>query len=240
LTLSPENTKLLADWDIPLVFVDSAPPAGAAHLPRLGTDNHAASLLVGEHLAGHGYKEWLFLAYPARWSTRGDREGGLTTAARRHKARLVVVESENDDLAAYRALAGHLDACNRRPEVLIAGNNPMLLGALRLLRDRHMRVPGDIAVVSFDEFAWASLLEPPMTVLNEHSEQIGQLAGQTLSKIIEEQAENEKAGGPAAPVYRAEYQQLIPAELIVRESCGGRITVSMPAPDARSITNLAG
>ena len=228
LTLSPENAKLLADWDIPLVFVDSAPPAGAEHLPRIGTDNHAASLLVGDHLAGHGYRDWLFLAYPARWSTRGDRERGLTEAALRHGAHLAVVESENDDEAAYAALAAHLDGNRRRPEVLIAGNNPMLLGTLRLLRDRGLRVPGDVAVVSFDDFPWAGLLEAPITVLNEHSERIGQIAGRTLAEIVEGQAENEKAGRSAKPVYGGAHQQLIPAELIVRESCGCRPGLRLP------------
>jgi LacI family transcriptional regulator len=230
LTLSSENAKLLTDWDIPLVFVDSAPSVGMEALPRLGTDNHAASLLVGEHLAAHGYKEWLFLAYPARWSTRGDRERGLVEAAVRHGAHLVVAESENDDKAAYAALAAHLDAHRPRPEVVIAGNNPMLLGALHLLRDRGMRVPRDVAVVSFDDFAWAGLLEVPVTVLNEHSERIGQIAGRTLAEIVEGQAENEKAGRPSKPIYHDTYQKLIPAELIVRRSCGCGPRSQLPAP----------
>jgi len=37
LTLSPHNAKLLADWDIPLVFVDSAPSNGDHHFPGITT-----------------------------------------------------------------------------------------------------------------------------------------------------------------------------------------------------------
>ncbi len=93
LTLTSENAKLLALWDIPVVFVDSSPPHTAPELPSVTTDNYSASLLVGQHLADHNFRDWLFLVYPARWSTRFNRERGLREAAKRHGARLVVLES---------------------------------------------------------------------------------------------------------------------------------------------------
>ena len=54
-TLQPESLTLLAKWDIPVVFVDS-PPYGEHSFPCVTTDNYHASLLVGNHLAQHGYK----------------------------------------------------------------------------------------------------------------------------------------------------------------------------------------
>lgn len=219
LTLTPENTKLLADWDVPVVFVDSAPPPNAADFPSVTTDNYNASLLVGGHLAEHGYKDWLFLVYPAKWTTRFDRERGICDAAARHGARVTILESENDAISAHRTLADHLGS-DALPDVLIVGNNPLLLGAMKLLRDREIVVPGAMGLVAFDEFAWAPLLDPPMTVLNERSEEIGRLAAETLSRIIDGQAEAEKRGQAKAPVYRPEYQRQVPAELIIRRSCG--------------------
>jgi LacI family transcriptional regulator len=134
LTLKPENTKLFANWDIPVVFVDSSPPANAANFPSVTTDNYNASLLVGQHLAEHGYKDWTFLVYPTKWSTRFDRERGIRDAARLHNARVDVIECDNDSEAAYEALGVHLSKSKPVPQVLIAGNNPLLLGALKLLR----------------------------------------------------------------------------------------------------------
>ncbi|WP_208636371.1 LacI family DNA-binding transcriptional regulator [Mesorhizobium helmanticense] len=220
LTLRPENAELLASWDIPVVFVDSSPPENAKNFPSVTTDNYNASLVVGQHLADHGYKDWLLLVYPAKWSTRFDRERGLVEAARRHGAELVVLESENDAVSAHSTLAAYLDRAGRLPHVLIAGNNPLLLGALKLLRERSITIPADIAVVGYDEFAWAPLLDPPLTVLNERSEEIGRRAAQTLAGIIEAQAEAEKQGQSKSPLYRPEYQQQVAAELVIRKSCG--------------------
>jgi LacI family transcriptional regulator len=220
LTLSPENTKLLANWDIPVVFVDSSPPATARDFPSVTTDNYSASLTVGQHLAEHGFKDWLFLVYPPKWSTRFDRERGIRDSAKTHRARIVVLESENDAASAHATLAKHLDVSGPLPDVLIAGNNPLLLGALNLVRERNIGVPADMALVGYDEFAWASLVDPPLTVLNERSEEIGQRAAQTLTRIIDGQAEAEKRGRSKAPVYLPEYQQQVPAELVIRKSCG--------------------
>jgi LacI family transcriptional regulator len=220
LTLSAHNAKLLRDWDIPVVFVDSAPPASEPDVPSITMDNFAASLQVGDHLAGHGYRDWLFLAYPGRWSTRAERERGIREAARRHGARLVVVESENDAESAYRTLAEQLHALESVPRAIVASNNPMLHGTLRLLQDRRISVPAAVAVIAFDEFAWAPLLNPPLTVLNEDSEAIGVLAAEILTRIIDEQVEAERHGGDTTPVYLPQDRREVSGDLIVRQSCG--------------------
>lgn len=220
LTLRPENTKLLAQWDIPVIFVDSSAPSGGLDFPSITTDNFNASLMVGQHLADHHYEDWLFLVYPAKWSTRLDRERGIREAARLHDAKLIVLESENDAASAYRTLAEHLKSADHLPRALIAGNNPLLLGSMQLLSDRGISIPDELAVVAYDEFAWSALTNPPMTVLNENSEEIGRLAATTLRGIIEEQIKAERNGTSTSPVYRASDRQQVPARLIVRCSCG--------------------
>ncbi len=220
LTLSAENTTLLANWDIPVVFVDSSPPESAPDFPSVTTDNYNASLMVGAHIASLGHKEWLFLVYPAKWSTRFDRERGIRDAAALHGAAVTILESENDSASAYRTLAAHLEGLGHLPDILIVGNNPLLLGALKLLRDRGIVVPDQMALVAYDEFAWSTLIDPPLTVLNERSEEIGRRAAETLARIIDGQSEAEKRGETKAPRYLPDYQQQVPAELVIRRSCG--------------------
>jgi DNA-binding LacI/PurR family transcriptional regulator len=131
-----------------------------------------------------------------------------------------VVESANDAASAQDALKQYLDHAAHTPDVLIAGNNPMLLGALEHLSMRGLRIPSDIAVVGYDEFAWSNLVQPPLTLLNERSGEIGQEAARTLSEIILAQEESEKRGQGSVPLYRPGHQKQVAAELIVRQSCG--------------------
>ncbi|GAA5040447.1 LacI family transcriptional regulator [Thermocatellispora tengchongensis] len=221
LTLAPHNMKLLEDWDIPVVFVDSIPHESATRVPSITTDNFSASMKVGAHLGEHGYRDWLFLAYPARWSTRAERERGIRAAALKYGAGIEVIESENDVESAYATLTAYLDTPGRAlPRAVIAGNNPMLHGALRVLHARGVRIPDDVAVVAFDEFAWAALLDPPLTVLNEDSETIGVIAAQTLTRIIDDQIKAELRGDPPTPAYRPEDRRELSSDLIIRRSCG--------------------
>jgi LacI family transcriptional regulator len=219
LTLRQRNLDLLHDWDIPVVFVDAAAPADGPVVPSITTDNLAASGAVGDHLAGHGYVDWLLLAYPARWSTRVPREAGLRAAADRHHARLTVLESENDVESGVRTLRAHL-ADHPWPRALVAGNNPLLQAALLVLREEELRVPDDVAVIAFDEFPWAPLLDPPLTVLDEHSELIGEIAAQTLTRVIDDQVDAERDGRAETPSYRSSDRREVAFDLVVRRSCG--------------------
>jgi LacI family transcriptional regulator len=221
LTLSSENVKLLESWDIPVVFVDSAPPEDATQVPSILTDNYAASMKAGAHLAQHGYTDWLFLAYPGRWSTRAERERGLHEAAMKHGAALQVLETENDSDSACRTLSSYLNTPGRTlPGAIIAGNNPLLHGVLSALKQHAIVVPTQVALMAFDEFAWAPLLDPPLTVVDEDSESIGVLAAQTLTRILDGQLEAERRGDPPVPSYRPEDRREVNADLIVRQSCG--------------------
>jgi len=220
LRLSSDNTALLEKWGIPLVFVDSSPAEDHSHLPSVTTDNHNASLLVGEHLFSHGYKRWLFLVYPSKWTSRLQREQGMREAARINGAEIDVIESENDPTSAAAVLADYLDRHGRLPDALITGNTPLLLGAMNVIRDRSIRIPDDMAVIGFDEFAWAPFIDPPVTVLDERSEEIGRIAAATLARIINTQSEKEGRGEAAHPEYLAEFKQQVPATLVLRRSCG--------------------
>nr|WP_255679425.1 LacI family DNA-binding transcriptional regulator [Jiella flava] len=221
LTLLPESVKRLEDWEIPIVFVDSSPPEELPYVPSVTTDNYNASLLVGAHLQSHAFQDWLLLVYPPIWSSRKERERGLRDAAAKAGATIEVVEAGNNAASASKALRDCLGRRGGRlPDILIAGNNPILLGAFQVARERNTIIPDNMAMVCFDDFPFAPYLDPPVTVLNERSEEIGRLSAHMLTEIMSAQIEARKAGKPAAPIYTNEHQLQVPVDLVVRRSCG--------------------
>ncbi|GAB3815721.1 LacI family DNA-binding transcriptional regulator [Tessaracoccus terricola] len=219
LTLSASNYEKLTEWGIPVVFVDSHPPDSAHGAASVTTDNVSAASQVGAHLAQHGQDDWVLLIYPHLWSTRASREAGLKTAAERHGATLSVVECANDPASAKEATRRMLEErTSGKPFAFIAGDNPILLGALTAIREQELAVPRDICLLSFDEFEWAPLVDPPMTVVDEDSRAIGELAAKTLRQVIH------RNSGPEAPAagirYIDEDVKEVAANLLVRKSCG--------------------
>jgi LacI family transcriptional regulator len=211
-TYSPtrENMRRLAAWRLPILFVDCLPPAGYEHLPCITADNYAASREVGNHLAGHGYGTWAFVAHTPTWGTRQPREMGLCDAASSHGAKVEIIEGGNDSETACRAVAALLDSRPRRawPDALYASNTPLLHGTLRALNDRSVRIPQDIALVAFDEFDWAALLSPPITVVDQRIPEIGAAAGGRLLDLFGHSSDTGEIVGVVKPYLR------------IRASCG--------------------
>ncbi|RQP12228.1 MAG: LacI family transcriptional regulator [Microbacteriaceae bacterium] len=186
-SLGESSLRAIREWDIPLVFVDSLPPAAAEPCPFVGCDNRLAGELVAEHLAGLGHRNAVFLGFPADWNTRLPREAGFRDAASRLGMSVTTVESENTAEGAYAAMRGHLaEVGSGSFDAIYASNTPLLHGVLRALRDEGLSVPESVSVVGFDEFEWAELLSPSVTVVDQHIEQIGREAGRLIAEIVTE------------------------------------------------------
>jgi DNA-binding LacI/PurR family transcriptional regulator len=70
-------------------------------------------------------------------------------------------------------------------------------------------VPQDVAVVAFDDFVWAEMVDPPITVVDQDAAAIGRAAGSLLLKNLKEPM-GERDGG----------NLVLTPRLRVRKSCG--------------------
>jgi len=215
--LAPDNLRLITEWNIPLIFVDCIPPKRYARYPAVACDNEQASRQVADHFAAHGYRRWAFVGYPKRWSSRLPRERGFVEAAARHGAAVDVIEAGNDPVTPYQAvsryLAGHPAGT---VDAIYCANTPLLQGTLCAIREDGRGVGTDLGVIAFDDFDWATLLQPSITVVDQHIEDIGRDAA---ARLLAELADGpEAAAGTGA--------RLISPTLIVRQSCGCDITLA--------------
>jgi LacI family transcriptional regulator len=216
-----ENMQTLSNWRAPLLFVDCLPPEGYERFPSVMTDSRRGSLQVGRHFAVHGYRSWAFLGHTPSWMTRRAREAGFREAATECGASVDVIEGGNHSRTAYESVRIFLSAKRRTewPRALYASNEPLLNGALRALRERGARIPEEIAIAGFDDFAWADLLDPPVTVVDQQIAEIGRISGEKILSEIE--------GEPSGDLHL-----LTPPILRIRGSCGGRASAERKLPIA--------
>jgi LacI family transcriptional regulator len=106
--------------------------------------------------------------------------------------------------AAYYALQQLLDLPDC-PTAIFVTNNQMTLGTLHALKERKLRCPEDISLISFDDHEWAPLFSPPITTVRQPTYQLGQTAAGLLMRLIK----GEEVGYPSP----------LPVEFIIRESC---------------------
>ncbi|WP_223172455.1 substrate-binding domain-containing protein [Microbacterium sp. NIBRBAC000506063] len=67
---------------------------------------------------------------------------------------------------------------------LFAANDQMALGALRALAESGRTVPGDVAVVGFDDVTDAADYRPPLTTVRQDFDALGEAAVATLTAVI--------------------------------------------------------
>ena len=111
--------------------------------------------------------------------------------------------------AGLRAMTAIL-ALEDRPTAVISGNNLMTLGALQAIYECKLRIPADIAVVGFDDMAWANSLNPPLTTIAQPTHELGMVAAQLLLDRINDSQR------PCRHV-------ILDTQLIVRESSGAHV-----------------
>lgn len=68
---------------------------------------------------------------------------------------------------------------------LFVANNLMSVGAMTYLTEHGIAVPDDIAIIGFDDYRWADITSPPLTVIKQPVEQIGAAAATELLEQIE-------------------------------------------------------
>lgn len=206
--VSTESVERFIRAEIPAVYIDCAPNPDVTYLPGVVTDNELGGRLAGEHLVEHGYQEFCFIGHPEVWSTRAGREHGFLQATSGH-GHTSIVNGGYNATETRAAVERFLDETGRTPDCLFATNEAMLRGAIDAFHARGLRVGHDVGAISFDEFDWAAYLDPPLTTVDQHIDELGTTAATMLFDLIE------NPGGPR----RSEVRKLAPT-LIVRDSCG--------------------
>lgn len=107
---------------------------------------------------------------------------------------------------AYR-LTKELMALAEPPTALFATTGNLALGAFEALRELGLRIPGDVSLLSFDNYPWTSVVTPALDVLEQPVEVMGRAAARLVLQEIAE---------PGRPVERLRFG----GTLLKRGSCG--------------------
>jgi LacI family transcriptional regulator len=204
----PEVTKLL-EAQIPLVGVDLDVAGPSA--TNVASDSVGGARLAVRHLHGLGHRRRIAtIAGPQDSKPGADRLVGF-----RAELQALGLESrpEYEQIGDWYTESGEqamrkLLALPEPPTAVFAAADLMAVGAIKAARAAGLRVPGDLAVVGFDDIQLASLLDPALTTIRQDKVGVGRAAARALL----EQIENPETT-PAALT--------LPVELVVRTSCGG-------------------
>lgn len=200
--VEPENTldhltELHRDG-LPIVLIDDR--GHHPEFPSVVTTNHEGGASAARHLRAAGRTRPLVITGPQGFGCVRDRLAGFVSVL---PTDLVVRGDFTESCG--RLAVEQLLATGVEFDSVFAHNDITAAGVLRALRAAGRTVPGDIAVVGFDDIPMAEHTEPPLTTVRQPTRQMGETAARMLLSHL---------GGtpvPDAPV-------VLPTELVVRHS----------------------
>ena len=191
------------NFPLPIVVVDR--PIVNGDVDAVLLDNVAAAYRLTTHLIEQGYQRIGILS--SEMSTGQERQLGYEKALRAHGFTLQTEYMKNiapKVEAGYEATLKLLDTVVP-PDALFTINSLLAAGALQAIRERNLTIPDDIALVTFDETTWASLVQPAITLIAQPTYEIGKTATELLLQRIAD---------PGRPTRRV----ILTGQLLVRGS----------------------
>ena len=194
----------LQESGIPWVMVGRPEAAGISYVDA---DNFGGARDAAIHLGNLGYQRIAFIGAPAATTVGLDRlrgfKEGLTACGLRLDDELYT-SGDFSELSGYQAIRRLIPS---QPEAVFVASDTMALGVLRALNEAQLSVPQDIALASFDGFASSRMAIPALTTVRQLVPAAGTRAMEILLSLI--------SGEISSPV-----NDVLPTELIVRDSCG--------------------
>lgn len=186
-----ELARRINAFPIPIVVASQDHPL--LRCPVAYFDNYHAAYDVVTHLVSAGHREIAFISCPLEDPQAGEmRRQGFLDAMR--SAALPVRDTfvhHADDFsieAGYRAGAELLTATQAEgvsPSVVFAASDRVAIGAMRLMRDRGLHVPGEIGVFGFDNIPIGSKLVPSLSSVFLDFFELGEVAAKMLTHQLQ-------------------------------------------------------
>ena len=168
-------------------------------------------MLFRSHLIALGHKRVACISLGAHLYTMRMREQGYRdamTAAGLKADVQTVTDSIETSFSTLRTLL----AAKKPPTALFCANNLITRHVLHGLQTLKLKLPESVALVGFDDWETADLMQPGITVVRQPVESLGRIAAEVLFARL---GEGKREGPPKSIV--------LPVELVVRGSCGASL-----------------
>jgi LacI family transcriptional regulator len=176
--------EILQDVPVPVVFLTMQ---ARPEVTTISVDNYTGGVLATRHLLEQGYRHIGHISGPLEWwEARQRRQAWQETL---NEAGIGVKDihcregnwSSSSGEAAFEKLLESFP----QMDAVFAANDQMALAVMHVAMRRHIRVPEDLAVVGYDNFAESAYFWPSLTTINYNHYELGCRAVEEVVKQIE-------------------------------------------------------
>lgn len=232
--VSSDVLLALASPDFPIVVMDRW--LEHEHILSLLLDNALGAREVFAHLCGQGFRRMAFLAGAADSLDNAERKRAFLAEAEKRHWRVPVYIGDFTRRSGYE-FGRQMLATGDLPEAVFCANDQMAIGLMEALKAGGLDVPGDIAVVGFDDILIAQYVQPSLTTVGASRLEWGAQAATQLIRFLRDGAPFEQRRIPTHLIVRASSQR-VPANGH-RTTCAEQLKPARPrTPRASRMSRL--
>jgi LacI family transcriptional regulator len=157
------------------ILVDFDRESGLDRTDAVTINNQKGARLAVEHLTSLGHTRIATIAGPQHLSNGRARLLGFREALAKHSIEL---PADYVQIGNFQSELGY--TCSRRlldlkhpPTAIFTANMEMAAGLIALVRERDIKLPNELSIVTFDDGFWAQYIDPPLTVIAQPVEAMG-------------------------------------------------------------------
>jgi LacI family transcriptional regulator len=188
----------------PLVLLAREP---VDDLDTIQAENAATAADLAAHLAGHGYRNVVYLGDPDASPDVAERYAGVVRGLSDHGVLAPAVVPCAFDVDAGYAAARKVLRKKKLPQAIVCANDEVALGTQLAAEELGLTVPGDLAVTGWDDVMTARFVG--LTTVRQPMRELGGSAAKWLHGRMTD------ATGTAD-----QRRQVHPTQLVIRRSCG--------------------
>jgi DNA-binding LacI/PurR family transcriptional regulator len=168
-----------------IVFVDSEP---TKKFDVFNIDNYQGGLLATKHLIDLGHKNIVHITGPLSGYEGKMRRQAYEDAMKEARLSADVIEGDWSIEKGFEV--GNIIATRKKlPTAIFAANDHLAVGVLKALNDHHIKVPGDISLIGFDDIPEARFMAPSLSTVKQNFDELGKLS---IQKVLAQLKEPEK------------------------------------------------
>ena len=190
----------------PVVVVDHR--SEGSPFPHIAVDNLKGAMEATAYLINKGHRRIAFITGQLSIQSAVDRLRGYRLALEEAGIGFdpqLVLQGDFHTPSGYRAVKEWLEQKRPLPDAWFCSNDLMAFGVLQALHEAGLSVPGDTAVMGFDDIPMAQATLPPLTTVAQPMTEMGALAVRMVTGMIE-------GGDVAVP------RVVLETRLVVRQS----------------------
>jgi len=206
--------------------------------PWIGADNTTGAYAVTRHLISHGHQRIAHIQGPPEYLVSHDRYNGY------RQALLEAGITPDPDLVLVgdfmppsgRACAKKFFELppEKRPTAIFAASDQMAYGALVAAEEDSLSIPGNIALVGFDDDAPSAHTRPSLTTVRQPYFEMGRQGIELLLSMLDSPqvpttGRSNHTGVQGMHMDTPPIRIQLPTSLIVRASCGANHHISISA-----------